>query len=153
MHPDEPEAQARGPLWHTEAVRQTSIESATAFADRIGARCPRCEYILRGLAEPVCPECGRPFSLDELVKSRYAPRLHVVIGFGFLASSMILGATIILAPLAFVYFASAIWWAAAQHRVAEMSLGLRRLLVVIAWLPLVGILGFIAVSIFGLLLF
>lgn len=74
-------------------------------------------------------------------------------GFGFLGSAIMLGGTVILAPLAFVYFGIAIWWAAAQHRIAEMSLGLRRVFLVIAWLPLVGILGSIAVSILGLLLF
>ncbi len=139
-------------LWHTERVRQTSIERATAFADRTGARCPRCEYVLRGLTDPICPECGERFTLQQLVNNRYAPKLHVATGFGFLASSIILGATVILAPLAFIYFAIAIWWAAAQHRIAEMSLGLRRTFLVIAWLPLVAILGFIAIAIVGSLL-
>lgn len=107
---------------------------------------------MKGLTKPQCPECGKSFTLDELVDNRYAPRLHVVTGFGFLGSSIILGATIILAPLAFIYFAIAIWWAAAQHRIAEMSLGLRRTILVIAWLPLVAILGFIAIAILGTLL-
>jgi len=134
-------------------VGQTSTENATVFADRIGARCPRCNYVLKGLTKPQCPECGKSFTLDELVDNRYAPKLHVVTGFGFLGSSIILGATIILVPLAFIYFALAIWWAAAQHRIAEMSLGLRRIFLVIAWLPLAAILGFIAVAILGMLLF
>lgn len=34
-------------------------------ADRIG-RCPQCEYFLFGLTQPRCPECGRPFTFEEL---------------------------------------------------------------------------------------
>jgi predicted amidophosphoribosyltransferase len=28
--------------------------------------CPRCGYLLRGLPEPRCPECGRPFTAQEV---------------------------------------------------------------------------------------
>ena len=31
-----------------------------------GARCPGCDYCLLGLREHRCPECGRPFRLEEL---------------------------------------------------------------------------------------
>lgn len=31
-----------------------------------GTLCPYCGYCLIGLAENVCPECGRPFSVEEL---------------------------------------------------------------------------------------
>ena len=27
-----------------------------------GARCLRCDYLLRGVSEPRCPECGQPFN-------------------------------------------------------------------------------------------
>ena len=101
----------------------------------------------------MCPECGELFTLDELVQSRYAPRLHVVTGIGLLGSSILLGATVILVPLAFVYFGLSIWWAAAQHRVAEMPLWLRRVFVVLAWFPMVAILGLIALAALGMLLF
>ena len=37
-------------------------------------RCPLCDYDLRGLAEPRCPECGYAFQWDELLDS--AKRLH-----------------------------------------------------------------------------
>ncbi len=29
-------------------------------------RCPQCDYRLRGLSVLRCPECGRPFSFDEV---------------------------------------------------------------------------------------
>lgn len=29
-------------------------------------RCPRCDYYLYGLTQQRCPECGRPFSFDEV---------------------------------------------------------------------------------------
>lgn len=32
----------------------------------VGPSCPGCGYCLIGLAEQVCPECGRPFTLEEL---------------------------------------------------------------------------------------
>jgi hypothetical protein len=35
-------------------------------AQPVGPSCPGCGYCLIGLAEHVCPECGRPFTLEEL---------------------------------------------------------------------------------------
>ena len=29
-------------------------------------RCPKCYYVLVGLSEQVCPDCGRPFTFEEL---------------------------------------------------------------------------------------
>ncbi len=43
-----------------------------AVAEEI--RCPLCEYILRGLAEPRCPECGFRFAWPELLDP--SRRLH-----------------------------------------------------------------------------
>ncbi len=31
-----------------------------------GYHCPQCDYDLRGLTESRCPECGRPFSTQEI---------------------------------------------------------------------------------------
>ena len=39
-----------------------------------GVHCPLCEYDLRGLTEPRCPECGYRFTWDEL--NDPALRLH-----------------------------------------------------------------------------
>lgn len=34
-----------------------------------GTLCPRCAFVLIGAAELVCPECGRPFTFEELGSS------------------------------------------------------------------------------------
>ncbi|MBI5864783.1 MAG: hypothetical protein HZB38_09790 [Planctomycetes bacterium] len=34
-----------------------------------GLTCPKCRYLLRGLPEHRCPECGAPLDMDELVRS------------------------------------------------------------------------------------
>jgi len=42
-----------------------------------GLHCPGCEYPLRGLTEPRCPECGTPFDADQLRRRRSSLPLHV----------------------------------------------------------------------------
>ena len=44
-------------LMDEEPIIQTNSE---------GMRCPTCEYDLRGTTEPVCPECGAPFTLTRV---------------------------------------------------------------------------------------
>lgn len=34
-----------------------------------GLECPRCRYSLRGLTSRVCPECGTPFLVAELIRT------------------------------------------------------------------------------------
>lgn len=36
--------------------------------DVVGARCPRCDYDLRGLTRNICPECGTPFDPRNLAR-------------------------------------------------------------------------------------
>ncbi len=107
---------------------------------------------MKGLTEPLCPECGNSFTLDELVSDRYEPKLFVVTGFGFFVSSIVCVISIVLYPLGFVYFGLCIWWAAAQHRIAAMSLGARRILLCLAWLPTAAValiaLGVVMYSLF-----
>lgn len=126
-------------------MKKSANESVITYANRIGARCPNCEYKLKGLTKPQCPECGKHFTLDELVSNRYAPKLYIITGIGFFASSILLGITIVLWPLAFVYFAITVWWGGGQQTVAEMSLRLRRVLVAVAWFPILGFVGFVAI--------
>lgn len=124
-----------GSFWHTGPVDEQVQTDLMRYIEQTNARCPRCGYALRGLAEDVCPECGVGFTLEELVKHRYAPRLFVVTGFGFFVSSIVCVVSIVLYPLGFVYFGLCIWWAAAQHRIAAMPLGARRVFLCVAWLP------------------
>ena len=50
-----------------------ATETSPDLGPGAGLRCPLCEYDLRGLAEPRCPECGYTFDWAEL---REAVRLH-----------------------------------------------------------------------------
>jgi hypothetical protein len=43
-----------------------SVDELRAFLTVRDAACPRCGYNLRGLQEPVCPECGASISLQAL---------------------------------------------------------------------------------------
>src|SRR5262245_18628420 len=55
--------------YHAENVTAASASIAppdwATIAETI--RCPLCEYDLRGLANPRCPECGRDFVWIELL--------------------------------------------------------------------------------------
>src|SRR5437764_722573 len=39
--------------------------------------CPMCEYLLRGLAEPRCPECGYRFAWKDLLDARLRPHPYL----------------------------------------------------------------------------
>src|SRR4051812_18016461 len=50
------------------------MESSQNAIETTELRCPLCDYNLRGLTEPRCPECGAKFDWDELRNP--ARRLH-----------------------------------------------------------------------------
>lgn len=39
--------------------------------------CPRCDYNLRGLAEPRCPECGHQFKWSDVLRLKRFPRVFL----------------------------------------------------------------------------
>jgi DNA-directed RNA polymerase subunit RPC12/RpoP len=41
-----------------------------------GLRCPRCGYSLRGLDENLCPECGRRFDAQYLLRTRWGQEVN-----------------------------------------------------------------------------
>src|SRR5215207_1118651 len=45
---------------------QQSGSAGAAADDGAGLHCPLCDYDLRGLVEPRCPECGHAFDRQEL---------------------------------------------------------------------------------------
>jgi len=56
------------PLFGTKVVPRTARVDPAAFPeDEFPVYCPKCEYLLRGLPEPVCPECGTSFHRGELL--------------------------------------------------------------------------------------
>lgn len=56
------------------AVHASSGPSPPASPETADVFCPLCDYDLRGLTEPRCPECGHGFDWDELRSS--PPRLR-----------------------------------------------------------------------------
>jgi hypothetical protein len=57
-------AETRG----VSAPAETSPPDWSVITDTI--RCPLCDYDLRGLSEPLCPECGYRFAWDELLDAQ-----------------------------------------------------------------------------------
>lgn len=56
-----------GALWSLAAVFLFwSIRWIRGKIRRAQGKCVRCEYLLRGLIEPRCPECGTPFNPADL---------------------------------------------------------------------------------------
>lgn len=49
------------------AVRHRRLD---ALAERDAHRCRKCGYLLYGLPEPRCPECGEPFDPARLAGER-----------------------------------------------------------------------------------
>jgi hypothetical protein len=47
--------------------------ASSSLSSRDGIRCPICDYDLRGLVEPRCPECGYRFTWEELTDPTRGP--------------------------------------------------------------------------------
>ena len=58
----------------TDTVSQPGDAGAPPGGDAAGVRCPLCEYDLRGLTEPRCPECGYRFVWADVIDP--SRRLH-----------------------------------------------------------------------------
>jgi hypothetical protein len=80
---------------------------AAGLPEGFRARCPRCRYDLSGLDDGLCPECGRPFSLRELLAAWHAERARPRGGAAF-AFGVIL--TVIASPPADVRSPAALAW-------------------------------------------
>lgn len=59
-----------------------------------GLECPRCRYPLRGLTSRVCPECGTPFQVAELIRTwtrthppRFTAEMRPLPDYGLLCAS------------------------------------------------------------------
>jgi hypothetical protein len=52
-------------------------EPATDISNELELLCPLCEYNLRGLSEPRCPECGHRFDWDALRESVTTKHLYL----------------------------------------------------------------------------
>src|SRR5687768_18521450 len=61
---DEPETRTSSP-GRAEPAAAPAWAGAATRPDEV-PHCPLCDYDLRGLAEPRCPECGYRFTWEEL---------------------------------------------------------------------------------------
>lgn len=57
-----------GIAWRSDSPRDSAATTDALAATSELARCPSCQYSLKGLREVRCPECGWASTLDEYVK-------------------------------------------------------------------------------------
>ena len=55
-----------------------------------GLRCPRCGYSLRGLDENLCPECGRRFDAQYLLRTRWGQDANPLTQFATVVSVVLI---------------------------------------------------------------
>jgi hypothetical protein len=61
------------PVFGTQVVPADARVDPTQFPEEeFPVYCPKCEYLLRGLPDGRCPECGEPFERAELLVLEYA---------------------------------------------------------------------------------
>ncbi|HPD30650.1 MAG TPA: hypothetical protein PLL20_11690 [Phycisphaerae bacterium] len=51
--------------------RDTRVDPSLLSEERFPVSCPKCEYLLRGLPDGRCPECGREFDHGKLLVEQY----------------------------------------------------------------------------------
>jgi len=60
------------PLWgHSPVPADAVADTDLLPEDEFPVRCPKCDYLLRGLPDGRCPECGEPFERGELLVRQY----------------------------------------------------------------------------------
>ncbi len=63
------------PLFGTRVIPiDATVESAEFPEDEFPTWCERCGYLLRGIADGNCPECGTPFARGRLLVTQYVIR-------------------------------------------------------------------------------
>lgn len=63
------------PLFGTLVIPAEARVDPQHFPDAdFPVHCPHCDYLLRGLPEPRCPECGQPFDRGRLLVQQYVER-------------------------------------------------------------------------------
>ena len=60
------------PLFGTRVIPPEAAVDPTLFSeDEYPVHCPKCSYLLRGLPDGRCPECGTPFERGRLLVQQY----------------------------------------------------------------------------------
>ena len=61
------------PLFGTGVIpKDAAVDPALFPEEEFPVYCPKCDYLLRGLPDGKCPECGRPFQRGQLLVRQYA---------------------------------------------------------------------------------
>lgn len=62
----------RYPLAYGKLIPPEARVDSTRFPeDEYPVICPKCRYLLRGIADGPCPECGKPFDKGRLLVEQY----------------------------------------------------------------------------------
>lgn len=64
-------------LWRYRPGERLPVLGQAALDAHVLARCPQCEYDLRGQREIRCPECGWSATVDQFLENRLATALEV----------------------------------------------------------------------------
>jgi len=60
------------PLFGTKVIPPNARVDPSLFSEEdFPVYCPKCDYPLRGLVDPRCPECGEPFDRGRLLVLQY----------------------------------------------------------------------------------
>lgn len=60
------------PLFGTKVIpRNAAVDPARFSEQEFPVTCPKCGYLLRGLPDGNCPECGKPFERGRLLVLQY----------------------------------------------------------------------------------
>src|SRR3972149_2325562 len=63
------------PLFGTRVIPHDAVVDPTPFPeDGFPTLCDGCGYLLRGIADGNCPECGTPFARGRLLVTQYVIR-------------------------------------------------------------------------------
>ena len=59
------------PLWGHVVPRDAKVDPKRFPEDEFPVWCPKCRYLLRGISDGRCPECGSPFEMGRLLVRQY----------------------------------------------------------------------------------
>lgn len=137
------------------------VDPALFAEDEFPVYCPKCDYLLRGLPDGRCPECGTDFDKGRLLVEQYVTRplgwhrrtnrSRRVLLLGVAAGFALIGINAYVAPLVLQFslrrvLASASGLRAVSSYIEGMGIGMRVVYGLQA-LVLAGLLGLVAVNV------
>lgn len=130
------------PLFGTRVIPPGARVDPALFAeDEFPVHCPKCDYLLRGLPDGRCPECGTEFERGRLLVEQYVTRplewhrrtsrSRRVLVLGVVAGFTLMGVSAYVAPLVMPFLvreASASGPRAISASLEGMAMGMRAIL-------------------------